>query len=546
MSSPVDIRPDHLKIVRDILREHLPVEAEVWVFGSRANWTTKDSSDLDLAVEGAARLDHKAMVRMEVAFEESELPYTVDVVDLNAVSKEFKKIVEGQKVPLPSVRFQAQANDGGWKRETLGDVCTKIGSGATPRGGKDVYLDEGPYTLIRSQNVYNDGFHRDGLALIGDSHANELQNVEVFEEDVLLNITGDSVARVCQVAPDVLPARVNQHVAIIRPDSDNLDAGYLRYYLASPEMQAMLLSWAGSGGTRNALTKGMIESLEILLPPVSEQRAIAAILGALDDKIELNRRMNQTLEEMARAIFRDWFVDFGPVRAKLEGRQPYLPPELWDLFPDRLVDSELGEIPEGWEVKALGDAVDILSGGTPKTSAPDYWDGGIPWYTAKDAPSLSDIFVLTTERSITQAGVDNSSTKILPARTTIISARGTVGRLACLGIPMAMNQTCYGIRGAEGYPDFFTYWNIRNTVNELKTRTHGTIFDTITRETFKIAEAVLAPTGVAQAFESVITPVMDRISGNLNESRSLADQRDTLLPKLVSGETTVRGRDRWR
>ena len=546
MSSPVDIRPDHLKIVQDTLREHLPVEAEVWVFGSRANWTTKDSSDLDLAVEGAARLDHKAMVRMEIAFEESELPYTVDVVDLNAVSKEFKKIVEGQKVPLPSVRFQAQANDGGWKRVTLGDVCTKIGSGATPRGGKDVYLDEGPYTLIRSQNVYNDGFHRDGLAFIGDSHANELQNVEVFEEDVLLNITGDSVARVCQVAPDVLPARVNQHVAIIRPDSDNLDAGYLRYYLASPEMQAMLLSWAGSGGTRNALTKGMIESLEISLPPVSEQRAIAAILGALDDKIELNRRMNQTLEEMARAVFRDWFVDFGPVRAKLEGREPYLPPELWDLFPDRLVDSELGEIPEGWEVKALGDAVDILSGGTPKTSVPDYWDGGIPWYTAKDAPSLSDIFVLTTERSITQAGVDNSSTKILPARTTIISARGTVGRLACLGIPMAMNQTCYGIRGAEGYPDFFTYWNVRNTVNELKTRTHGTIFDTITRETFKIAEAVLAPTGVAQAFESVITPVMDRISGNLNESRSLADQRDTLLPKLVSGETTVRGRDRWR
>ena len=125
----------------------------------------------------------------------------------------------------------------GWRKVALGDVCAKIGSGATPRGGKEVYLDKGPYTLIRSQNVYSDGFHRDGLAFIGERHADELQSVEVFEEDVLLNITGDSVARVCQDPSDVLPSRVNQHVAIIRPDSVNLDAGYLRYYLVSPQFR---------------------------------------------------------------------------------------------------------------------------------------------------------------------------------------------------------------------------------------------------------------------------------------------------------------------
>ena len=252
-----------------------------------------------------------------------------------------------------------------WPATTLRAVCTKIGSGATPRGGKDVYLQDGSYTLIRSQNVYNDGFHHDGLAFIDERHADELRNVEVFEGDVLLNITGDSVARVCQVVPDVLPARVNQHVAIIRPDSVNLDAGYLRYYLVTPEMQTLLLSWAGSGGTRNALTKGMIESLEISLPPLPKQRAIAHVLGTLDDKIELNRRMNETLEEMARALFKSWFVDFDPVRAKMEGRWrrgqslPGLPAEHYDLFPDRLMDSELGVIPEGWNVKALGEVVEL-------------------------------------------------------------------------------------------------------------------------------------------------------------------------------------------
>ena len=538
-TSPVDIRPDHLAIVQGILRTHLPAGFKVWVFGSRANWTTKDSSDLDLAVEGAVRLDHKSMIGLEVAFEESDLPHTVDVVDLKAVSSNFRQIVEGQRVLLPSMGGQVNMCD---RRHevALGDVCTKIGSGATPRGGKDVYLEEGGYTLIRSQNVHNDSFHRGGLVFIGEDHANELQHVEVFEEDVLLNITGDSVARVCQVAPDVLPARVNQHVAIIRPDPADLEPSYLRYYLASPAMQTLLLSWAGSGATRNALTKAMIESLEISLPPLSEQRAIAHVLGTLDDKIELNRRMNRTLEEMARAIYQDWFVDFGPTRAKMEGQEPYLPAELWDLFPDELVDSELGEIPKEWETGVLSDTVKILSGGTPRTSVPEYWGGNVQWYTPKDAPNPSDIFVITTERSITLAGVDNSSTQMLPFGTTVISARGTVGRLACLGLPMAMNQTCYGIRGAIGYPDYFTYWNIRNTVEGLQARTHGTVFETITRDTFKIAESILAPTRVAQAYEEYIYPLMARILGNVFESFRLTGLRDALLPPLISGEVNPR------
>ena len=427
----------------------------------------------------------------------------------------------------------------------LGDVCIKIGSGATPRGGQGVYLDVGPYSLIRSQNVRNEGFARDGLASIGERHAHELRNVAVQASDVLINVTGDSVARVCQVPDEILPARVNQHVAIIRPDPNRLDARFLRYWFVSPAVQSMMLSWAGSGGTRNALTKEMIESFEVDAPPLPEQRAIAHILGTLDDKIELNRKMNQTLEEMARALFKSWFVDFDPVRAKLDGRWrpgeslPGLPADLYHLFPDRLVPSQLGDIPEGWEVGVLADMVELLSGGTPKTSIPEYWDGDIPWYTAKDAPSLSDVFVLDTERGITIAGVDSSATQILPAKTTVITARGTVGRLACLGKPMAMNQTCYGIRGAHGYPEYFNYWNLRMTVNDLSQRTHGTIFDTITRQTFEFVDVVIPPAELTSEFETAVVPIMDRILGNLTESMSVGAQRDALLPKLVSGELAL-------
>ena len=195
--------------------------------------------------------------------------------------------------------------------------------------------------------------------------------------------------------------------------------------MQSDDVQDQLRARA-TGTTVLGIKQKELRQIELALPPISEQQTIAHILGTLDDKIELNRRMNETLEEMARALFKSWFVDFEPVRAKMEGRDTGLPPDVAALFPDRLVDSELGEIPEGWEVGVLDDAIELLSGGTPRTSVASYWNGDIPWYTAKDAPSLSDIFALDTERTITQAGVENSSTKILPVGTTIITARGTV------------------------------------------------------------------------------------------------------------------------
>ncbi len=260
----------------------------------------------------------------------------------------------------------------------LGDVCEKIGSGATPKGGRDVYLTSG-VALIRSQNVYNDGFKKEGLAFIDNIHADELSNVAIHSGDVLLNITGDSVARVCQVPDEVLPARVNQHVAIIRPNKDDLDARYLRYFLVSPQMQQLMLAFAAAGATRNALTKGMIESFEVPALPLTEQRAIARILGSLDDKIELNRRMNETLEALARALFKSWFVDFDPVRAKAEGREPAgMDAETAALFPDSFEDTELGEVPKGWEVCALDELMELAYGKSLKEE--NRMPGTVPVY----------------------------------------------------------------------------------------------------------------------------------------------------------------------
>ena len=252
-----------------------------------------------------------------------------------------------------------------WQVKRLGSFCTMIGTGATPRGGSEVYLNSRvSHALVRSQHVFDPHFDTAGLAFISDSHAKELRNAEVQSGDVLLNITGDGVTfgRSCIVPDRVLPACVNQHVSIIRPDRRQSDPGYLLSVLTHPATKGYIESF-NSGGSRRAITKGHIESFEIPLPPLAEQEAIAAVLGALDDKIELNRRMNATLEAMARALFQSWFVDFDPVRAKLDGRPPAaLDPATAALFPEHLEDSPLGHIPKGWKACPLAELIEVVKG----------------------------------------------------------------------------------------------------------------------------------------------------------------------------------------
>ena len=194
-----------------------------------------------------------------------------------------------------------------WQSEPLSALTLKIGSGSTPRGGDSVYISEGT-TLIRSQNVYNNEFSTDGLVYIDEKTAEKMKGVSVEKEDVLVNITGDSVARCCLVHDAVLPARVNQHVAILRTNPKKLLQHFLAFYMVSPFMQAKMLSWAGTGGTRKALTKGMLEGFEIPLPPVDVQDKIVQKIKTYNDLIENNRRRIQLLEESARLLYQEWFV----------------------------------------------------------------------------------------------------------------------------------------------------------------------------------------------------------------------------------------------
>ncbi|MFZ5622777.1 MAG: restriction endonuclease subunit S [Pseudomonadota bacterium] len=321
--------------------------------------------------------------------------------------------------------------------------------------------------------------------------------------------------------------------------SDAIDYRFLKAVLLAERNSFLRFA---SGTTHQTIYFPEVKAFHVCLPPIQEQRAIADIVSALDDKIELNRRMNETLEAMARAIFKSWFVDFDPVRAKAEGRDPGLPKAIADLFPDSFEDSELGEIPKGWEVKSFTEIVEVIGGGTPKTSVEEYWGGDIPWYSVVDAPSEADVFVVSTEKTITNHGLNNSSARLLPEGTTIISARGTVGKLALTGVPMAMNQSCYGLRGIDAGPAF-TYFATRSLVSMLKQRSHGSVFDTITRDTLAGMRFISPDKSILDAFERAEDPFMRRIKSNFLESRVLGELRDSLLPKLVSGEIRVQNRE---
>ena len=299
-------------------------------------------------------------------------------------------------------------------------------------------------------------------------------------------------------------------------------------------MQTMLLSWAGSGGTRNTLTKGMIESLEIPLPSLAEQRAIAHVLGTLDDKIELNRRMNETLEEMARALFKSWFVDFDPVRAKMEGRDTGLPPEIAALFPDRLVDSELGPIPERWEVKPLGEIVEQLRDSVnPLTSPVDVFSHfSIPAYDQGQTPSR-------------ELGGDIKSTKsLVPPRTVLLSKLNPeIERVWLVDVAPDERAICSTeflvLRPRSPFQNSYIYCLVRSAPfrQQLESLVTGTSksHQRAQADAIMKLQVVCPGSPIVHTFKSRAQGFLSYSLACRRESRTLAAQRDALLPKLVSG-----------
>ncbi len=302
-----------------------------------------------------------------------------------------------------------------------------------------------------------------------------------------------------------------------------------------------------------SLNTTILSDIYIYYPPLPEQRAIARILGALDDKIELNRRQSATLEAIARALFKAWFVDFEPVRAKMNPPSPSGrgaggegPADLYDLFPDRLVDSELGPIPEGWRVSTVGAEIKVVGGGTPSTKEPAFWENGSHLFaTPKDLSTLSSPVLLSTERKVTDAGLEKISSGLLPAGTVLMSSRAPVGYLAMTYVPVCINQGFIAMLCEKDISNFYAFFWANANMAHIKQRASGTTFAEISKRNFRPMKILVPPKNVIDRFDAFVRPLFDEIAFLERESYTLAALRDTLLPKLISGQLRVPDAERF-
>ena len=407
-----------------------------------------------------------------------------------------------------------------WQIKKIKDVTVKVGSGSTPRGGQSVYIENG-CTLIRSQNVYDFKFEKDGLVFIGEEHAEKLKSVTLEENDILLNITGDSVGRCCMVPSDLLPARVNQHVAIIRTNSEN-NPKFLMYYLNEPSNKERLLNQV-HGGTRKALTKGIIEEFEIQVPSLEIQNQIVSILDSLDQKIELNSKMNETLELTVRTIYRNWFVDFEPFKS------------------DEFEETKFGKIPKGWKFVSLDDYCNLITDGAH--ASPREFPNNKFIATVKDMDEYS--FDNSTFKSISNEDFEKLvAGKCQPIKgDVLLSKDGTIGKV--LYISKTLNEVVLLSSIAILRPKFSSYYlytYLRDPLIKemiINGYASGSALTRLVLKSIRNIPILLPKVEVLDEFNSKVENLVEKISANQEENLHLIKTRDFLIKKTLLGEVEV-------
>src|SRR5690606_2179958 len=378
-----------------------------------------------------------------------------------------------------------------------------------------------------------------------EEHADRLSNANVTRGDVIFTHRG-TIGQVAYIPEASQFERyvISQSQFYVRCDRRKVLPEFLVAYFKSPDGQHQLLANTSQVGVPSiAQPVTYLRTITIPLPPLAEQRAIAHILGTLDDKIELNRRMSETLEEMARALFESWFVRFDPVRAKMEGRDPGLPSDLADLFPGRLVESELGEIPEGWAVAGLGEvAVQIRENVTP-AETPDAWfeHYSIPAFDAAQVP-------------VSEPGreIKSQKSRVIPGSVLLSKLNPEIPRVWLVDVQREDRAICskeflvYRAREPHGRAWLYCLLRSSRVRDELQGMVTGTSksHQRVPPQAILRIEVPKAPDAIAQTFERVVEPLLKRVLMCRHESRTLAALRDTLLPKLISGELPVKDAER--
>lgn len=397
--------------------------------------------------------------------------------------------------------------------------------------------DRTPYRMIRTTNIRNGRINLSECKYVeGDTYEKWTRRSKLQRGDVVL--TREAPIGEVGIVTESEGVFLGQRLMQYRANGKLLDPRFLLYTFLSPKLKHQFGSHEGSGSVVSHIRVGDCFKFKLSLPPLKVQRDIAATLGALDDRIALLRETNATLEAIAQALFKSWFVDFDPVRAKVEGREPEgLDAGTAALFPDGFEESELGMVPRGWRVKAIGDVVDCVGGGTPDTKTPEYWSPAeFSWTTPKDLSGLVAPVLLATERKLSAKGLAKVSSGLLPVGTLLMSSRAPIGYLAIAQVPLAVNQGYIAMPpGSELPPVYLLFWCQQN-MDVIKNRANGSTFMEISKRAFRPIPALVPSAEILGAFVDLAGPLFDRVAENAQQAQTLTDLRDTLLPRLISGQ----------
>ena len=764
MTRQLDVKPRHQEQIERLLRGHLP-GVEVWAYGSRVNGRSHEGSDLDLVLRspGLVKIDPSQLAEFNEAVQESTIPFLIEARDWARLPDSFQREIEREYVVLVaagSETFDGRklGTAGEWHQTTLGTVIDFLSGGTPSKSRTEYWSGTIPWVSAKDMKRFRLQDTKDHLTPDGAANGTKL----VPAGTVLLLTRGMTLLNDLPVCVVERAMTFNQDVKALRPRNE-VSTDFLPYIILGNRSRLLsLVDLAGHGTGR--LNSEELKALDIQLPPLPEQHTIAHILGTLDDKIELNRRMNETLEEMARALFKSWFIDFDPVHAKaalrnhppnhssLEGESaqaqatapvrsgitpplrgsrqakgdspqasrwgdhaaphpprrwaeikrqyspqtlqraqalrqnqtnaegllwhylsrkqlagyrfrrqqpigPYIadfaclsekllieldggqhaertasdnrrdrflqekgyrvlrfwnhevfencfgvlesiyaalphhppleggskdgslsgrgsppPPQPapnglasatpppggsdWSverarayldgmdpgiaaLFPDRFVDSELGEVPAGWETSTIGKEVGVVGGSTPSTKEPEFWNGDVCWATPKDLSTLSSPVLLKTNRTITEAGLAKISSGLLPAGTVLLSSRAPIGYLAISETPISINQGFIAMKCMRRISSIHAWLWSKNNMDAILQNANGSTFQEISKRNFRPLPMIVASNRILATFNEAAKPLYERIAKNERESYALTALRDTLLPKLISGELRV-------
>ena len=524
--SALDVTAAERRTVLALLKQHLP-NTTVWAYGSRVRWTSHPASDLDLVA--FARPEQGARVaELREAFEESDLPFSVDLFVWDEISDSFRKRIETEHAVLTEETPCAIKD---WPTVMLGD-CIEINN--SMYASKDSwpfinYLDTGNVTENRIAGIQH--------LVVGKDEIPSRARRKVLPGDIVYSTVRPNQKHfgLLKRVPDNFLASTG--FSVIRGKTGLACTDFIYWFLAQDRVVEQLQTIAEHSTSAYPSIKSIdIERLTLNLPPLSEQRAIAHVLGTLDEKIELNHRMNATLAEMARTLFKSWFVDFDPVRAKMAGRDTGLPKKIADLFPDRLVDSETGLIPEGWSLGQLDDVASLNPESWNARNAPDE-------VVYVDLANTKWGHIETVEVHPWSTAPSRARRVLRPGDTIVGTVRPGNGSYALIGGKGLTGSTGFAVLRPRRSCDREIVWcaaTSRGNIDRLAHLADGGAYPAVRPHVVAETPVILSDAPVSRAFSSLTAGWFDRMENDKRASRRLVALRDALLEPLVSGESRVR------